>query len=219
MHRVRLSGTAVGLAAIALFIVTMLSFVACAPGRVSDPRSARIISTFKILPPYKVESVDSYLDGGSSAWVVRGSNWERVRFYWDGAMYPAYERLARLLYSGRVGDKSSPFELGSASESTLIDLLDLCAEFRLGPVDLAVLDTIHSTGNRKRLKEWSVGRGAEAQRAGGVRLFALGLKQQRLRGYWQSADDNALPADTLEARRQRLLRSYSADSLTAQGRK
>ena len=81
-----------------LIAAAVLSIHSCAAGEVSDRRVARITSMFEILPPYKVESTESYLDGGSSAMVIRGSNWERVRFYWDGAIYPGYERRTRLLY-------------------------------------------------------------------------------------------------------------------------
>jgi hypothetical protein len=165
-------------------------------------RVDRVWSEFGLTPPYSIVAIHGYLDGGSSQWIVRGSNWRNVTFCWDGGLSRTGARRLRLLYVPTLGDPKSAVAFRSERESTLVDLLDLAAEERLGHAVTARLDSIYRTGDRdgyfalyKRLDR-------ESQNTTAAYMLAVGIKAQQVRGYWRSADA-ASPEDSLLLPRKR----------------
>jgi hypothetical protein len=165
-------------------------------------RVDRIWSEFHLTPPYSIVGIHPYLDGGSSQWVIRGSNWRTLTFCHDNGARPIGVRRVSLLYVPTLGDPKCAVAFRSARESTLVELLDLVAEERLSPAVTSRLDSIYRTGDRQGSYALSKTLKPNGQKAMGAYMFALGLKAQRVRGYWRSADDPS-PEDSLLLPRER----------------
>jgi len=157
--------------------------------QVSDPRVARIWSTFRLAPPYFIVSVDAYLDGGSSRWVLRGANRHTLDFCFDGGMLPVGDSGTRLLYLGELRSQRAAVPLRSPRESTLVDLLQMTAEHRLSGDLITALDSIYRTGDAKGYRSAVMSQNVSGQRAMEAYLLSLGLRAQQVRGYWRTADD------------------------------
>lgn len=158
----------------------------------SDPRAARIRAELQLESPYVIESIESYLDGGSGRFVVRGANRRDVEICWDGGTRdPQADTLPRLLYVGKLREPADAVTVASARESTLVDLLQLCAEQNLGPHVIRLADSAYLHGDRTGYRALQQGLDSREQRVLEGYMLSLGVVAQRRRGYWRMADDTA----------------------------
>jgi len=193
-----------------VILVLGVSLGGCAPARDADPRVARIRERLRLTPPYEIVRNDIYLDGGSSMYVVRGGNRRRLTIDWDGGMRPfnpserkdlprmeryyPIDTIPRLLYLRGLRKKEGAVPVGSVQESTLIDLLTVTAENRLGRSFVASLDSVHDLGSLEGFGALMTPLSDDERRYAHAAGLAWGLRRQRARGYWVLA--NAPPADS-----------------------
>lgn len=185
--------------------------IACAPARDTDPRVTRIREQLSLTPPYRIVSLETYLDGGSPEYVIRGGNRRSVTIGFDGRMrtldgndfaayktaydslgYPPPDSVPRLLYFGGHPSRGAPVSLGSPRESTLIDLLTLAAEQHIGRSWVARVDSIHDAGKTEGLYLLEM-LDKEQRRYTAAAGLAWGLRGQRARGFWLAANDPSRP--------------------------
>lgn len=174
-------------------VVFLLLAIGCQPnsaGRSADPRIARIESEFGLLPPYSIDSVSHFLDGGSCRLVLEGANRRRLVLCWNGSMSDARIRRTRLLYVPDLNDPSDAVPVCSARESVLVDLLQLTAEFRLGRVVTARLDSIYRAGDRNGYMDMIRRADESGQHAMDAYMLASGVRAQQASGYWRLAGES-----------------------------
>jgi hypothetical protein len=193
-------------------ILVCAALCGCAPRVDQDPRVALIRERLHITPPYTIVSHDGYLDGGSSAYVIRGANRRRLTVCWDGAgramesdalsqaakhldsleYYMPVDTIPRLLYLGGLRSQGGgAVPVGSPRESTLIDLLTLAAEQHMGKAFVARVDSVHDAGRIEGLGPLLQPLDEEQRRYAAAAGLVWGLREQRVRGYWLAANDPA----------------------------